>query len=437
MLLRGIFILSGVSVPALAADVLAFDRSHSIVLIIMAIVQAALLVALLRQNANRRRTEAALSESEYNLSLVAEASGLGIWTYDVARGTLWASAQLRRFMGLSEVDPYDFERFLSRVHPDDRSEIKRCLAAILKDGKDCDFDFRVLRPTGELRWAAMRGGAKLDGQGRPTHLHGVTFDITGQKEAAFALQRHHHELSRLSRIEMLGQLSGSLAHELNQPLTAILSNAQAALRFLKSDAADLDEVREILKDIVSDDQRAGEVIRRLRGLFERGEMKRETIQVNEVIEEVLTILRSDLVSRNVTAEARLASDLPTVVGDRVQLQQLILNLVVNACEAMADNAPGERRLAIGAWCNESGDVVVAIKDRGKGIAPEQIEKIFEPFFTTKDHGTGLGLAISRSIVASHGGYIWATPNVGGGAIFSFSLPAQRTTESVGEERMHG
>ncbi len=416
--------LSLLGVPA-SAFASPLDHTQSVALLVMTVLLAALSAALLFQNARRRRSEAALRESEYNLSLVAETAGLGVWSHDLAQQKFRASPQLARFLGLPEADAYGAKDFFARVHADDRAGLEGCLADIARDGKDCDFDFRVLAPTGGLRWAAMRGGAHLDKQGRPMRWHGVIFDITRQKEADFAMQRHRHEVSRLSRVEMLGQLSGSLAHELNQPLTAILSNAQAALRFLRKDPADLDEVRDILQDIVSDDQRAGEVIRRLRGLFEGGEIKRETVFINEVIGEVLCLLRSDLIGRNVTTDVQLAADLPAVVGDRVQLQQLVLNLVINACEAMAGNDPAERRVGISTWCNESGDLVTAVKDHGKGIAGGQLEKIFEPFFTTKDHGTGLGLAISRSIVASHDGYILAENNAGGGASFTFSLPARR------------
>ena len=209
---------------------------------------------------------------------------------------------------------------------------------------------------------------------------------------------------------------------MNQPLTAILSNAQAALRFLKADAVDLQEIRDILTDIVADDQRAGNVIRRLRALFERGEANRETLDLNELIREILRLLHSDLVSRNISIATDFEPDLPLVNGDRVQLQQLLLNLAVNACEAMADVPVAERRLTLRTE-SDNGQVVVSVADRGKGIAPDQLERIFEPFVTNKSFGIGLGLAIGRSIVTAHGGRLWATGNSDHGATFSFSMPA--------------
>jgi Signal transduction histidine kinase regulating C4-dicarboxylate transport system len=222
---------------------------------------------------------------------------------------------------------------------------------------------------------------------------------------------------------MLGELSSSLAHELTHPLTAILSNAQAAQRFLAGDNVDLKELREILNDIVAEDQRAGEVIHRLRLLLKKGEPQKhcDDVDVNAKIHNVLKLMRHDLINQSVTVHTDLAQNLPPVVGDRVQLQQVLLNLVLNACEAMTDNDSSERQLLISSKL-ENGEVRVSVTDRGGSIPEEKKEQVFERFFTTKKEGMGLGLSVCRTIINAHRGKIWATNNADRGATFHFSLP---------------
>ena len=236
-----------------------------------------------------------------------------------------------------------------------------------------------------------------------------------------AVQRRN-ELAFLSRVTMLGELSGSLAHELNQPLTAILSNAQAAQRFIENDRFDRQEVKEILKDIISADNRAGETIHRLRMLFENGEVKNQTVEINTVVKDVLRFLNSDLINRAVRASTDLRDPMPSVHVDHIQIQQVLINLIVNACDAMASITPDHRNLLLSSEAS-NGDVCVKIRDTGCGIANEQLEKIFEPFVTTKSNGMGLGLAVCRTIVGAHGGKLWADNNPEGGATFHLTLPA--------------
>ncbi len=248
-------------------------------------------------------------------------------------------------------------------------------------------------------------------------------DITQRKLAELEAARQRHDLAHLARVTALGELSSSLAHELTHPLTAILSNAQAAQRFLADDDVDLDEVREILDDIVTQDQRAGEVIHRLRLMLKKGELQEhcDDVDLNEVIRDVVNLMRSDLINRNVTVDTDLAQNLPAVTGDRVQLQQVLLNLMLNGCEAMADYNSSERRLLIASqW--ENGAVRVSVADRGSGIPEEKMQQVFERFFTTKKEGMGLGLSVCRTIIDAHRGKIWATNNAGCGATFHFSLP---------------
>ena len=232
------------------------------------------------------------------------------------------------------------------------------------------------------------------------------------------------QLTHLSRVAMLGEMSGGLAHELNQPLTAILSNAQAAQHFLANKTIDLDELADILRDIIAADQRAGEVIRRLRALFKRGETQFQRLDLNELVREALSLAHGDLATRGVEAELQLASELPAVEGDPIQLQQVMLNLIMNASEAMAGARGEQRRLKL-RTITAAGSVHISVIDNGPGFPAEVYEKLFEPFYTTKPQGLGLGLSISRSIIAAHGGKLWGVSKPGRGASFHLSLPAVR------------
>ncbi|MFO1313159.1 MAG: PAS domain S-box protein [Burkholderiales bacterium] len=246
-------------------------------------------------------------------------------------------------------------------------------------------------------------------------------DITERKHSERVASRQRDELAHLSRVAMLGELSGSLAHELNQPLTAILSNAQAAQRFLAHTPPRVDKLAEILADIVKNDHRAGAVIQRLRSLLRKEEAQRHPLDINEVVEESLRLMRSDLLNRQVVVDADLAARLPVVSGDRNQLQQVLLNLVMNGCDAMEGHRE-RNRLVVRTSTTGSGGVEVSVADEGGGIHEADLERIFEPFVTTKRQGLGLGLAICRSIVEAHGGRLWATNNAGRGATLHCELP---------------
>jgi C4-dicarboxylate-specific signal transduction histidine kinase len=259
-------------------------------------------------------------------------------------------------------------------------------------------------------------------------------DVSERQRAEAQAAQLRSELAHLSRVTMLGELSGSLAHELNQPLTSILSNAQAAEHFLASDHPDLRELREILKDIVAEDKRAGEVIRRLRALFKKGDVQRQRLDLNELLQDVLKLARSDLIDRGVAVDVRLAPGLPPVTADRVQVQQVLLNLVKNGCDAMDGAKRGERGLDVSSAQTPDGTGVwVTVRDRGCGVAPGDVERIFEPFFTTKSSGMGVGLAVCRTIVQSHGGRLWIENNADRGATVHLVLPVARD-ERAGQPR---
>jgi signal transduction histidine kinase len=249
-------------------------------------------------------------------------------------------------------------------------------------------------------------------------------DVIAQQRAEIEAKEQRQQLTHLTRVALLGQLSGALAHELNQPLTAILSNAQAAQHFLAADKIDPDELREILADIVAEDQRAGEVIRRLRALFKKGETQFQLLDPNDMVREALDLAHGDMVTRNIEISTDLSPRLPAVTADRVQMQQVLLNLLINASEAMSANTPDERRLLVSTQALASGGVQVSVADRGLGIPEERQARLFEPFFTTKPQGLGLGLSISRAIVTAHGGRLWCTNNPFRGATFHVALPQQ-------------
>ncbi|HWN17465.1 MAG TPA: MASE1 domain-containing protein [Gemmatimonadales bacterium] len=246
-------------------------------------------------------------------------------------------------------------------------------------------------------------------------------DVTERKRAQLQLQEQQRELTHLSRVAALGELSGALAHELNQPLAAILANTRAAQRIMLADPPDLVELHEILDDIAFDDRRAGEVISRLRSLLKKGDLKPRPVTLDDIVGDVLGLLHSDLIERRVSAATQLAPSLPPVLGDRIQLQQVLLNLILNACDAMADREPGDRLLTITTALTPRGLVQLSVSDVGIGISEARLEPIFEPFVSTKENGLGLGLAISRSIIMAHGGRLWAVSNGGRGATFFLEL----------------
>ncbi len=366
-----------------------------------------------------------LIESEQRMAMAAEATNLGIWSRDLASNEIWATDKWRELFGFTQSERLELDGLLQRLHPEDREAVRHAPAQALERGGRYEAEYRVLLPDGRSRWIASRAALERASGGKPVRMRGVSLDITERKLAEVEAQQQRLELAHLSRVTMLGELSGSMAHELNQPLTAILSNAQAAQRFLAHDPVDLDEVREILVDIVEQDNRAGEIIRRLRLFLKKGEVQQQPLDINEVVEEVLKLIRSDLVNQGVATHTALAPALPTVNGDRVQLQQVLLNLVMNACDAVNGNAPAERRVIVRTESSGGEGVRVSVSDLGAGIASSHLEQVFEPFFTTKVHGLGLGLSVCRTIITAHGGKLWAANNPDRGASFHFTLPVSR------------
>jgi two-component system, LuxR family, sensor kinase FixL len=376
---------------------------------------------------HRRESEAALKESEKRFHQVAEIVGEFIWEVDVKGLYTYASPSVEQILGYTTEELVGKKHFYDLFEPSVREGLKAAAFQVFAAREAFRyFPNPNVSKSGEIVHLETSGSAVLDRAGNLIGYRGADADVTRRKQSENEIEQQRTQLAHLSRVNMLGELAGSLAHEINQPLTAILSNAQAAQRFLAHDQGDLNEIRDILADIVAEDKRAGEVIRRLRGLLKKGEVQHQPLNMNEVVEEVLKLVRNDLVNQSVIARTELAPDLPLLYGDNVQIQQVLINLVMNAGDAMVDVASHERRLTIRTNLAGDGSVHLSVADCGKGVAPEELERIFEPFYTTKSHGLGFGLAICRTIITAHGGTLWATNNPERGATFHFALPVSGT-----------
>ena len=309
------------------------------------------------------------------------------------------------------------------VHPEDSNVWAKHRGEAHKELKPRHVEFRILRSDGDVRWIDHACQPVTTDEGEFLGFRASNRDITMRKQTEEETRKLREHLAHVTRVATLGELSASLAHELNQPLAAILSNAQAAQRFLDKEEPSVDDVREALADIIGDGRRAGEIIRRLRALLGKGDLQRAPLDVDEIVRETVSVMRSEAIVKNISLNVFLADDLPLVSGDRVQLQQVILNLMINAVEAMRDVAADEREISIRTSREDSERIEIAVEDRGVGIDQYHMERMFEPLFTTKDNGLGMGLSICRSIVEAHGGRLWAGNNPERGATFHVVLPA--------------
>ena len=368
-----------------------------------------------------RRAERTTRDSEERISFAAAASNVGLWQYEFATGAFWATDYCRTLFALSPGEPLTLDRLVSRIHPNDSSTASAALASAISRATPVDVEFRV-QDGEDVRWISVRARPVADGDGKPTAMSGAFADVTSRKltEAEADVQRQ--EIAHLMRVSMLGELSGGLAHELTQPLTAILSNAQAGKMLLAKSNKSLSEIGNILDDIIAEDERAGEVIHRLRGLLKKGEVKHEPIDMNELIASTLRLLHSELIDRRISVSFDNAPNLPVVHGDPVQLQQTLLNLLVNAMDATEHVPPVRRTISISTATTDDGGVGVHIYDRGTGLPPSREHEVFQPFFTTKKRGLGLGLSICTSIIKLHGGTLSLQNNVREGASAVFRLP---------------
>lgn len=384
-----------------------------------------LMFFVIAQDNRRALAENLLRESEDRMVIAAEAANMGLWRWDLKHDRIWLSRHGRDFLGIAPDLTLTMSALDQSVHPDDRAMLHDLIGAILLNKASerdvYEVEYRLLTDDDRVRWVRVRTRARRRPDGTIVEFAGTILDITESKRMRAEVEKQRLTLAHLSRISMLGELSGALAHELKQPLTAIMSNAQAAQRLLDHDPVDFAELRGAIHDIVEDDARAGDVITHLRALLKNDEVHHDTIDINAVIASVLDLVQSDLISRRVNIVKTLSDEKLLLIGDSIQLQQLVLNLVLNGAEAMTGEAGG--MVLIATDRSDDSSIHLSVSDTGTGIKPEFLAKIFEPLVSTKPQGLGLGLSICRAIAEAHGGSVWAANNPGRGATFHVLLPA--------------
>jgi NO-binding membrane sensor protein with MHYT domain/nitrogen-specific signal transduction histidine kinase len=426
---------TGMAAASFTSSGLPVDLSHavSISLIgtagISAVTFVVLGLALLTSSVDRRFAaqtlevqEEKLQQSEAYLSEAQRLSHTGSFGWRVSSGeVIWSEESFRIFQYERTTKP-TIELILQRVHPEDAAQVKQAIERAARDGKDFDHEYRLVMPNGSVKHVHVVAHALGDKSGSNEFV-GAVMDVTERKRAEVALRQAQADLAHVNRVTTMGELTASLAHEVNQPIAAAVTNANTCLRWLMRDDPDLEEAREAAMRIVRDGTRAAEIISRVRLLFKKGTAEWELVDINAVIREMIVLLRDESARYNILVGTDLAADLPQVMADRVQLQQVFMNLMVNAIDAMKD-VDGTRELDIKSQRVEDEKLLLSVSDTGVGLPAQHTEEIFNAFFTTKAHGTGMGLRICRSIVESHDGRLWATANPERGATFHITLPAK-------------
>ena len=368
-------------------------------------------------SADLRRTATYLAEAE-------KLSHTGCWARNTKTGELFWSEEEWRIFGLDPATTkISYEVFLSLVHPDDRSSLDEASKRAVHEEKTYDIPFRAVLRDGTIKHLHSVGRPVFKESGEVVEYIGVTTDETERIRATAAVYEAQAELARIARLTTMGELTASIAHEINQPLAAVIASGTAALRWLDRPIPDLEEATEALKNIISEGNRASEVIERIRAFLKHRTPEYVGFDINELIREVLGLTQSVLRSRNIAVQTHLPAELPHVLGDRVQLQQVIMNLVMNGADAMSSVTDWPRVLCISSQLNELGGVLISVKDSGTGIDEAIRHRIFEPLFTTKSTGMGMGLSICRSIVEAHGGRLWASAAALHGTDFQFTVPS--------------
>jgi C4-dicarboxylate-specific signal transduction histidine kinase len=365
------------------------------------------------RTAELRRSEAYLAEAQ-------RLSHAGSFGWDVSSRNLYWSEETFHIIECDRANQPTIDLVLQRTHPHDRARVQQTVDRAAQERTPLDFEHRLLMPNGKIKNVRIVGHPVFDQNGDFVELVGAVMDVTERRRA----EEERQALAHANRIATMGQLTASIAHEVNQPIAAARNNAASALRFLSRDPPDLEEVRDALGCIVNDVDRAGDVIGGIRKLMTKAPTPRhDCLDINEAIREVIVLTRGEALKNGVSVQMQLAEGVPLIQGDRVQLQQVVLNLVLNAVEAMSSVDGARRELSISTGRRGRDEIVVAVRDSGPGIDPEHLERVFDSFYTTKPSGMGLGLAICRSIVDAHVGRLWVDANEPGGAVFQFTLPA--------------
>jgi PAS domain S-box-containing protein len=375
-----------------------------------------------------KQVEQTLRESKAYLAEAQRLTHTGSWAWNVARreNVHWSQEQYRLFGLDPESDSPSFDTAYQRIHPEDRATFDEAVDRAIRERSDFEVDFRTVLPDGSTKYLRSVGHPVFSASGELIEFVGTGMDITERRQAENERERlgeAQAALAHINRVTTMGELTASLAHEVNQPIAAAATDANTCLRWLARDQPDLEEARAAASRVVKDAARAAEIMSRVRSLFKKEISQREWLDVNDIIREMIDLLRSEATRYSISMRTELSEDLPQIMGDRVQLQQVTMNLIINSIDAMKD-IDGIREIAIRSQRAENEQVQVSVSDTGIGLPAQQADQIFNAFFTTKGHGTGMGLRISRSIIESHGGRLWASDNSPRGAIFSFTLPTE-------------